>query len=122
MSARLSIFERPRFLMNVLFVCSRNQWRSPTAECVFRDQAGLNVRSAGTSASARHRVSLKDVEWADIVFTMEKKHRSMLVAEFAEALGDKPMHVLDIPDEYRFMDSELVEQLREQVGPLLGIV
>ena len=106
---------------NVLFVCSRNQWRSPTAEQVWRRHPQLNVRSGGTSLSARHTVSDADVEWADVVIVMEQKHKSRLVAEFTHLLDNKPIHVLDIPDEYKYMDPELVELLEQSVGHLLNI-
>lgn len=46
---------------NLLFVCSKNQWRSPTAEQVWRRHPGLSVRSAGTSHQARQTVSEDDV-------------------------------------------------------------
>jgi predicted protein tyrosine phosphatase len=61
---------------NILFVCSKNQWRSPTAETLYRKQPGLSVRSAGTSSSARHHVNADDVEWAVIFFVMEDKNLS----------------------------------------------
>lgn len=106
---------------NVLFVCSRNQWRSPTAEQVFRRHPMLSVRSGGTSAGARHRVSEDDVRWADVVLVMEEKHRARLLAQFAPWPEGTAVHVLDIPDDYRYMDPELVAQLREAVPALLGI-
>ena len=68
--------------MNILFVCSRNRWRSPTAEQLFRNYPGIAVRSAGTSPSARKHVSLEDVRWADLFLVMEEKHKSRLVAQF----------------------------------------
>lgn len=106
---------------NVLFVCSRNQWRSPTAEQVWRRHPRFNVRSGGTSPSARHTVSADDIDWADVVIVMEPKHKSRLVAEFTRLLDHKPIHVLDIPDEYKYMDPELVELLEQSVGHLLGL-
>ena len=119
---RLSYSARmPRDRLNVLFVCSRNQWRSPTAEQVWRRHPLLNVRSGGTSSSARHTVSDTDIDWADVVIVMEQKHKSRLVAEFGDLLADKPVHVLDIPDEYKYMDPELVELLEQSVGSLLNI-
>ena len=102
----------------MLFICSRNQWRSPTAEQVFRRHPALAVRSAGTSASARRRVGAADLAWADVVFVMEGKHRSRLMQDHSELLAGKPLHVLDIPDDYRFMDPELVDLL--QTLPPLG--
>lgn len=108
--------------MNILFICSKNQWRSPTAEQVWRRQAGLSVRSAGTSPNARHPVSEKDLAWADVVFAMEEKHKSRLLADYRDVLDGKTIHVLDIPDDYRYMDPELVEQLQTSVGEILGLL
>src|SRR6187402_3580218 len=100
----------------VLFICSKNQWRSPTAEAVWRKHPALSVRSAGTSSAARRKVSAEDIRWADVIFVMEEKHRSRLLAEFTVTIERKPLHVLDIPDDYQFMDPELVEQLEELVA------
>ena len=106
---------------NVLFVCSRNQWRSPTAEKVWRKHPKLSVRSAGTSPNARHTVSVEDIRWADVILVMEEKHKSRLAAEFTRLLDSKPIHVLDIPDEYKFMEPELVEILEQTVASLLEL-
>lgn len=62
-----------------------------------------------------------DLEWADVIFAMEKKHRTRLLAEFRDAISAKPIHVLDIPDEHKYMDPELVEQLRDSVSAILGL-
>lgn len=106
---------------NVLFVCSRNQWRSPTAEQVWRKHPCLPVRSGGTSPNAKHPVSAKDLSWAQVIFVMEEKHKSRLVAEYRRLLENKPLHVLDIPDEYKYMDEELVVLVRQSVGAILGL-
>jgi predicted protein tyrosine phosphatase len=105
--------------LNLLFVCSRNQWRSPTAEQLFRSYPGISVRSAGTSPNARKHISVEDIRWADVILVMEDKHKSRLVAEFTRLMVGKRIHVLDIPDEYKYMDPELVQQLEEAVKPLL---
>lgn len=107
--------------LNLLFVCSRNQWRSPTAEAVWRNYPGIRARSAGTSPNARKHVTIDDIRWAHSIFVMEEKHRSRLLAEFGRAIANKPIHVLDIPDEYQYMDPELVEELRVLVGSILGL-
>lgn len=106
---------------NVLFICSRNQWRSPTAEQLWRRHPLVAARSAGTSPNARHRVSVDDIAWADVILVMEEKHKSRLMAEFTRMLDGKPIHVLDIPDEYKYMDAELVEELQRSVPSILGI-
>ncbi len=107
--------------LNVLFVCSRNQWRSPTGEQVWRRDPRVNVRSTGTSAGARRVVSAADLAWADVVLVMEEKHKSRLLAEHRALLQHKPLHVLDVPDDYRYMDPELVALLGDPVAALLGL-
>ncbi|MEO9944740.1 phosphotyrosine protein phosphatase [Paraglaciecola sp.] len=106
-------------MRNILFICSRNQWRSPTAEKVWKNHPELNVRSAGTSPRAKRTVSVKDIQWADIIFVMEEKHKSRLKAQFTRLLDHKPTHVLDILDEYQYMDEELVEIIKQTVGSYL---
>ena len=105
--------------MNVLFVCSRNQWRSPTGEQVWRKVPGVSVRSAGTSRNARRRLTLADIRWADLILVMEDKHKSRITADFRDEVNFKALHVLDIPDDYRFMDPELVEIIRAKTVPLI---
>lgn len=100
---------------NLLFVCSRNQWRSRTAEALFRNDARFRVKSAGTAASARVRVNADHLAWADVIIVMEDKHREILVDRFGFALIGKTLTVLDIEDEYAYMDPALVEMLHAEV-------
>jgi predicted protein tyrosine phosphatase len=95
--------------MNILFICSRNQWRSPTVEQVWRKLPGIKARSAGTSPKAKHPVNHADIQWADVIFVMEPKHKQRLQAEFRQLLNHKQIEVLDIPDEYQYMAPDLVE-------------
>jgi len=88
---------------------------------VWRKHPALSVRSGGTSANAKHVVSINDINWADVIFVMEEKHKSRLMSDFRPALENKRLYVLDIPDEYKYMDAELVEMLREAVADTLGI-
>ena len=104
--------------MNILFVCSRNQWRSPTAETVFRRQPGIQVRSGGTSPRARHTVSAKDIAWADIIMVMEERHKTIIKQQF-HPRDYKKIVVLDIADDYQFMDAELIALLQSSVSPYL---
>lgn len=107
--------------INVLFVCTRNQWRSPTAEQIWRRHPALSVRSGGTSPNARHPVTAADLAWAQIIFVMEEKHKSRLVVDYRRLLEGKPVHVLDIPDEYKYMDTELVDLLEQSVRAILRL-
>jgi len=106
--------------IHVLFVCSRNQWRSPTGERIYRDHPRVNTRSAGTAVSARHPVTPADIQWADLILVMERKHHQRLRADFPEALRFREVRVLGIEDRHRFMAPELVAELRLAVDPILA--
>ena len=106
--------------LHVLFVCSRNQWRSPTAERVWKSHSGIAVRSAGTSRSARRKLTVADLRWADLILVMEDKHSARIRAEHRDEVSYKALQVLDIPDNYQFMDPELIELLELKVEPLIN--
>lgn len=103
--------------MKVLFVCSQNRLRSLTAESIFDGQGGHQVRSVGTDEGARIRVTAGHVGWADLIFVMEKRHRNRLERKFREALAGKRVICLYIPDDYEYMDEELIDRLRGGVVP-----
>jgi len=105
--------------LNILFICSRNQWRSPTAENIYKDRQGMQVRSAGTANSARVRVSEKMLQWADLIFVMEKKHKTRIAEKFPSICSQKEIVILDIADEYQYMDDELIELISGSVEPHL---
>ena len=102
--------------MNLLFICSRNKWRSPTAEAIFHNSLDHHARSAGTSDRARVKVNDSMIDWADLIFVMENRHRQILQQRFAT---DKKIIVLDIEDEYQYMDEELVNMIKCGVSPYL---
>ncbi|TCC94122.1 protein tyrosine phosphatase [Pedobacter frigiditerrae] len=105
--------------MNVLFVCSRNKWRSATAETIYQNHPIHQVRSAGTAASARIKINAKMINWADLIFVMEKRHKQILNESFSAALEEKEMIILDIPDDYQYMDEELIIEIETKVSPYL---
>lgn len=86
---------------------------------MFSEYEGLECSSAGLSADAENPVTPELLEWADVVFVMEKKHRAKLAAEFREHLGRARVVCLDIPDQYRFMDPALVELLKRKMARFL---
>ncbi len=98
-------------LLRLLFVCSRNQWRSPTAEKLCAGRPGIEARSAGTEPSACVRVNAGHLAWADLVFCMERRHVQRLRERLPDAFAGKPVICLDISDDYGFMDPELVALL-----------
>jgi len=81
----------------------------------------VEVRSAGTSRNAQRRLSLVDIRWADLILVMEQKHKSRIRADFRDEVKFKALQVLDIPDDYGFMDLELVEIIREKTASLITL-
>lgn len=107
-------------LVRVLFICSQNRLRSPTAERMFSGRAGLEVASAGMEQSAVNVVSAEAIERADMIFVMEDWHRDELERRFRHVLEDKRVVCLGIPDRYPYMDPELVELLERKLAPYLS--
>jgi len=99
----------------VLFICSQNRLRSPTAEQVFSSWRGLEVSSAGTNNDADNPLTAELVEWADLIFVMEREHRTKLQKKFRAALNGKRIVCLEIPDDYEYMDPNLVKLLQAKV-------
>jgi predicted protein tyrosine phosphatase len=104
---------------NVLFICSRNRWRSPTAEEVFAGHPGIECSSAGLSHDADQPLTPELVQWADTIFVMEREHKARLSSRFKSFLAGKRVVCLDIADRYTFMDPALVKLLKAKVTPLL---
>ncbi len=100
---------------HVLFVCSQNRLRSPTAEQVFAVYSEIEVASAGLNHDAEVTLTPELVEWADMIFVMEKAHRVKLAEKFRSHLKDKRIICLDIPDRFKFMDAALIQLLETKV-------
>jgi predicted protein tyrosine phosphatase len=103
-------------IKHVLFLCGRNRLRSPTAEAVFSTRHDIEVESAGLDNDADIPCTPELVTWADIVFVMEKSHRQKLSRRFPPYLRNAKVVCLDIPDDYAFMQPELVRLLQARVG------
>ncbi len=101
--------------MNLLFVCSENRLRSPTAEAVFSEYPGVDAIGAGTNSDAGTVVTGDLIEWADAVLVIEKSHRNKISKKFKVQLKGKKLAVLDIPDNYEYMDPELIKLLKSKV-------
>jgi predicted protein tyrosine phosphatase len=107
--------QEKRKMKRALFICSQNRLRSPTAEQVFSTWPGVESSSAGLNHDAENRVTPELLEWADIIFVMEKAHRNKLSAQFKPYLKRARLVCLDIPDNYQFMEPALVELLLARV-------
>jgi predicted protein tyrosine phosphatase len=102
--------------MNVLFICTYNQWRSLTAEKLFSGRPGISVKSAGISQQARIRLTPAQLEWADLVFVMEERHLEYIRSTFPGQAQKKRVICLNIPSGYRLNDPELIDILEEAVA------
>ncbi|WP_315796229.1 protein tyrosine phosphatase [Paenibacillus sp. BIC5C1] len=107
--------------MKLLFICSRNKWRSLTAEKIINGYNGYQVRSAGTEEGARIRVTEGHIGWAEMIFVMEKKHVRRLKDKFSNKLINKRLVCLNIPDDYEYMDEELIEILKSRVSEYVEV-
>ena len=94
--------------------------RSPTAEAVFSGYEGIEALSAGTAPDAEMPVSAELIEWANIVFAMERVHRKRLRSAFGALLQNKRVVVLGIRDRYAYMEPELVALLKSKVASYLS--
>ncbi|WOO41756.1 hypothetical protein [Rubellicoccus peritrichatus] len=105
----------------ILFVCSLNKFRSYTAEQIYRGFDQYQVRSRGTEKGARIKVTEGDIGWANIIFTMEKRHTERLRAKFSKKLKGKKIITLFIEDIYSPMDPSLIEVLKEKLRKHIGV-
>ncbi len=106
-------------MIRALFICSRNRLRSPTAERVFANWPGVETDSAGLAPDAEIRLSAEQLDWATLIFVMEKSQRSKLKRQYRQILAGKRVICLDIPDDYAYMQAELVSLLQRKVPALL---
>lgn len=108
----------PRY-QKLLFICSQNRLRSPTAEQVFSQYDGVEALSAGTNNDANTPLDGDLIDWADVIFVMEKSHLNKVRGKFRSRIGSKRIVCLDIPDDYEFMDPGLIRLLEARVNRYL---
>ena len=111
--------EAPQPPIRALFICHYNRKRSATAERLFSKDPSLEVLSAGTSDEAMVQVNQRMLEWADIVFIMDEDQRADLARMFPGLAAASRAVMLQIKDDYHFLDPELVKLLQERVTPHL---
>ena len=107
--------------MNLLFVCSENKLRSPTAENVFSEYDGIYAIGAGTNSDSETPLSGDLIEWADVILPMEKSHRKKISAKYSELLKGKRLVCLEVPDNYEYMQPELIKLLKTRVPKYVSL-
>lgn len=78
-------------------------------------ESGLQV----PAPSARVKINAKLILWADAIFVMEKRHKQIITERFATEVIEKELVILDIPDDYEYMDEELIEQIQSKMTAYL---
>jgi predicted protein tyrosine phosphatase len=106
-------------MRKVLFVCTANVSRSPTAEGLFQGWDGVwEAKSAGILPDPRGRLLTQElVDWADLIIVMELIHSEYITSHF-QCSPDK-IRILNVADKYSRDDPELVTVLRRKVPPIL---
>ena len=108
-------------MRHVLFICSRNQLRSPTAEQVFCRWPGIEVAAAGLDPKCHAPVTPELLAWAEVIFVMERHHRNKLLKQFRANIKNQKIVVLGITDDYEYMDARLVRLFEALVPRHLGM-
>ena len=106
-------------MMNILFICTANQERSPTAEMVFKDVPGWETRSAGTMKGATVLVTKEMIDWADRIVTMENHHLEKLVKISPTCF--RKTQVLEIDDVYYKCSPKLIGLLVLRMSALFPL-
>jgi len=104
--------QRTNLKPHILFVCARNQWRSPAAARFYANDQRIEVRSAGVSAASVHQITSRDMTWADLVLVMEQ-NQAVRLAEMFWDMRLPPIECLEIHDDDTIEDDMLAELIRE---------
>jgi predicted protein tyrosine phosphatase len=108
-------------VVKILFVCSQNKWRSLTAERIYDGFPGYSVRSAGTEEGARIKLTAGHIGWADLIFCMETKHMDRIRQNFSATLLGKQLICLHVPDDYDYLEAELIELLKSKLSAYIEV-
>lgn len=103
--------DEERGTRRLLFVCSRNLLRSPTAEAICQSIHGIEATSAGTNNDAAQPLTGDLIEWADVILAIERAHQKRIQQKFGQLLKGKELAVLGVPDDYQYMQPELIDLL-----------
>lgn len=105
---------------NLLFICTENRHRSPTAEKLFKNSDKYNAKSAGTSPLAKTKLTKKALDWADMIFVMEDHHERQILKNFPK-YSTKQIINLNVPDRFQRDDLRLKRLLKERLKKWIDI-
>jgi predicted protein tyrosine phosphatase len=101
--------------LKILFVCTVNRMRSATAHKIYENDDRFEIKSAGTDRTANTVLTIEMLNWADSIVVMEKHHRNHIRKHFPEIYKNKRIVSLYIPDDYDYMQTELIGILKDKV-------
>ncbi|MEM7744927.1 MAG: phosphotyrosine protein phosphatase [Pseudomonadota bacterium] len=107
-------------MSRVLFLCGEGRTLSPTAAQIFSDRQSVSTDFAGVDRDAQDSLTPDQLDWADLIIVMERRHQTRLNERFGRMLAGKKVVTLDIRDRYTFMEAALIEELLQKAGPRLG--
>lgn len=103
-----------------LFVCSAGLLRSPTG-ATLAAQRGINARSCGSALDhALVPCSANLINWADKIIFVNQENYFEVLGDFADypdlvAQVKEKAELLDIPDNFEYMDPELQQAFETQL-------
>ena len=100
--------------LKILFVCTANILRSKTAEVIYKDDERFEVQSVGTSTmeDVGTPISYEKLNWADWIVVMDVNHKQHIQFKFPEIYANKKLICLNIPDDFEFMQKELITLIK----------
>lgn len=106
---------------NILVVCGRNKRRSRTAEYIFKNDSRFHLRTGGLSSKSDKQVTEKDIVWANLIFVMNNGQRNRIWSSYKH-LEIPAIEILDIEDDYEYLDEELISLLKDRINGTLSQV
>ena len=106
-------------MTNALFLCGKARMRSPTAADIAASWPGIATDFAGLSNDADEKLSIEQIDWADVICVMEARQAKRLKSLFPAALRGKRVVVLNVPDNFSYMQPELVDLLTAKLRAVL---
>jgi len=100
-------------------ICGQNKRRSRTAEAIFKNDQRFAIRSVGLSPKSDRKIREKDIIWADLILVIETRYRNKLRDSYPQVEMPE-IEILHIPDDYEFMDAELISLLEDGVNHVIN--
>ncbi|GAA6181470.1 low molecular weight protein tyrosine phosphatase family protein [Shimia sp. NS0008-38b] len=93
--------------------------RSPTAAQMAAEWFDVDVDFAGLSRDADEHLTREHLEWADLVVVMERRQSKQMTSLMGALPKSTRLACLSIPDQFQFMQPELIALLRQKLPAIL---